>query len=68
VEIIKEGIDGGLFELALQGGNNTDYSRSSEQEQSKSIFDSNIKLLYLFSNESKIFIPSENNFNNDTLK
>ena len=65
---VKEGFNRGLFELALHGWNHTDYTKLSEQEQSKSIFNSNIKLLSLFSNKSKIFIPPEDYFNNDTLK
>src|SRR5919199_788616 len=53
---VKEGFNRSLFELAINGWNNTDYNKTSEQRQSKTLFDSNIKLLSLFSNKSKIFI------------
>ena len=35
---VKEGFNRGLFELALHGWNHTDYTKLSEQEQSKSLF------------------------------
>src|SRR3954454_5959784 len=65
---VKEGFNRGLFELALHGWNHTDYTKLSEQEQSKSLDLANTKLVSLFSNKSSIFIPPENAFNNDTLK
>ncbi|MBD0359427.1 MAG: polysaccharide deacetylase family protein, partial [Nitrososphaeraceae archaeon] len=67
VNKVKEGRDSGLFELAVHGWNHTDYTKLSEDEQIKSLQDSNKKMTELFGNSSDIFIPPLNAFNADTL-
>ena len=67
VNKVKEGSDSGLFELAVHGWNHTDYTKLSEEEQRKSLDDSNRKMIELFGNTSEIFIPPLNSFNNDTI-
>ncbi|HEX5978682.1 MAG TPA: polysaccharide deacetylase family protein [Nitrososphaeraceae archaeon] len=67
VNKVKEGSDRGLFELAVHGWNHTDYTKLSEEEQRKSLDDSNRKMIELFGNTSEIFIPPLNSFNNDTI-
>jgi len=65
---IKEGFNKGLFELALEGWNQTDYTNSSEQLQVKSLEMANDKLFSIFGVKTNIFIPPEGEFNNDTVK
>jgi peptidoglycan/xylan/chitin deacetylase (PgdA/CDA1 family) len=64
---VKQGDDSGLFELATHGSNFTDHTQLSEEEQRNSLNDSNIKMIALFGNASKIFIPPYEAFNNETI-
>ena len=65
---VREGSDSGLFELAINGWNTTDYTKLSQKEQEYSLNLANQKMQTLFGNISDIFIPPEGEFNNDTLK
>jgi peptidoglycan/xylan/chitin deacetylase (PgdA/CDA1 family)/3D (Asp-Asp-Asp) domain-containing protein len=67
VNKVKEGSDSGLFELAVHGWNHTDYTKLTEEEQRKSLEDSNKKMIELFGNGSEIFIPPLNAFDNATI-
>jgi peptidoglycan/xylan/chitin deacetylase (PgdA/CDA1 family) len=67
VNKVKEGRESGLFELAVHGWNHTDYTKLSEDEQRKSLEDSNKKMTELFGNGSEIFIPPLNAFNDYTI-
>ena len=67
VNKVKEGSDSGLFELAVHGWNHTDYTKLSEEEQRKSLEDSNKKMIELFGNGSEIFIPPLNAFDDATI-
>ncbi|MBD0359147.1 MAG: polysaccharide deacetylase family protein [Nitrososphaeraceae archaeon] len=67
VNKVKQGKDGGLFELAVHGWNHTDYTKLSEEEQRNSLYDSNRKMVTLFGNPSEVFIPPYNAFNDDTI-
>jgi hypothetical protein len=64
---IKQGSDSGLFELATHGWNDTDFAKLSEEEQRKSLDDSNRKMIELFGNASAIFMPPFGAFNDDTI-
>ncbi|MDQ3851595.1 MAG: polysaccharide deacetylase family protein [Thermoproteota archaeon] len=67
VNKVKQGIDSGLFELAVHGWNHTEYAKLSEEEQRNSMNDSNRKMRELFGNASDIFIPPLDSFNQDTI-
>ncbi|HZA62589.1 MAG TPA: polysaccharide deacetylase family protein, partial [Nitrososphaeraceae archaeon] len=67
VNKVKEGSNSGLFELAVHGWNHTDYTRLTEEEQRKSLEDSNRKMMELFEKASDIFIPPLNSLNDDTI-
>jgi peptidoglycan/xylan/chitin deacetylase (PgdA/CDA1 family)/3D (Asp-Asp-Asp) domain-containing protein len=67
VNKVREGSDSGLYELAVHGWNHTDYTKLSEEEQRKSLEDSNTKMVGLFGKRSEIFIPPLNAFNDDTI-
>lgn len=58
---------GGLFELAINGWNHTDYTKLSQKEQEYSLNLSNQKMQMLFGNTSDIFMPPEGSFNTATI-
>jgi peptidoglycan/xylan/chitin deacetylase (PgdA/CDA1 family) len=64
---VKEGFDKGLFQLAIHGWNHTRYSELSEEQQKKDFINANNKLLSLFGNKSRIFVPPFNEFNSYTM-
>jgi peptidoglycan/xylan/chitin deacetylase (PgdA/CDA1 family) len=64
---VKRGVDGGLFELATHGWNDTDHTTLSEEQQRNSLNDSNTKMITLFGNAPEIFIPPFDAFNDDTI-
>jgi peptidoglycan/xylan/chitin deacetylase (PgdA/CDA1 family) len=68
VNKVREGYQKGLFELALHGWDHIDYTQLSEQKQRDSLQKANEKMSYLFGTTSRIFIPPNDPFNNDTLK
>src|SRR3954452_3147699 len=68
IDKVKEGFNKGNFELALHGWNHTDYSKLSEQEQTKSLGMAKAKLNTIFRINASIFIPPEDGFNLDTIK
>jgi peptidoglycan/xylan/chitin deacetylase (PgdA/CDA1 family) len=65
---VKEGYDKGLFELALHGLNHIKYSELTKEQQKEDFIEANNKLLSLFGNKSRIFVPPFNEFNSDTIK
>jgi peptidoglycan/xylan/chitin deacetylase (PgdA/CDA1 family) len=65
---VKEGYEKGLFELAIHGWNHIRYSELTEQQQKQDFTKANNKLLSLFGNKSRIFIPPFNAFSPDTIK
>jgi hypothetical protein len=67
VNKVKEGSDSGLFELAVHGWNHIDYTKLSEEEQRKSLEDSNKKMIELFGNGSEIFLPPLDAFDDATI-
>ncbi len=67
VEKVKQGTNGGLFELAVHGWNHTDYTKLNEEEQRNSLYNSNRKMFALFGTASEIFIPPYNAFNDHTI-
>jgi peptidoglycan/xylan/chitin deacetylase (PgdA/CDA1 family) len=68
VEKISEGVNKGLFELAIHGWDHIPYTHLSEEEQKNSLYKANEKMRLLFGNRSDIFVPPENLFNDATLK
>jgi peptidoglycan/xylan/chitin deacetylase (PgdA/CDA1 family) len=68
VEKIVEGRKKGIFELAINGWNYTDYSKLTEEEQKNSLSKANEKMQVLFGRLSNIFIPPYGTFENSTLK
>ena len=65
---VRQGNDRGLFELAINGWNTTDYTKLSQNEQEYSLELANQKMQMLFGNTSDIFIPPEGSFDNSTIK
>jgi peptidoglycan/xylan/chitin deacetylase (PgdA/CDA1 family) len=65
---VQEGVQKGLFELALHGWDHIDYTELSEEEQKDSLQKANEKMQKLFGTTSDIFMPPLFNFNNATLK
>jgi peptidoglycan/xylan/chitin deacetylase (PgdA/CDA1 family) len=65
---VQEGVSKGLFELGIHGWNHTDYRNLTQKEQRNSLELANEKMKLLFGKESKIFIPPDGEFNNDTIK
>lgn len=67
IEKLSQGGKKGVFELALNGWNYTDYTKLSEQQQRDSLSKANEKMQKLFGNRSDILIPPYGLFNNATL-
>lgn len=65
---VGEGIQLGLFELALHGWQHVDYSTLAESVQKATLNDANEKMGRLYGNKSNIFIPPYGTFNYSTLK
>ena len=65
---VKEGFDKSLFELAIHGWNHTRYSELTEGQQREDFIKTNNKLLLLFGNKSRIFVPPFNEFNHETIR
>ena len=68
VNKVRHGSGSGLFELAINGWNTTDYTKLSQKEQQYSLELANQKMQMLFGNTSDIFIPPEGSFDNSTIK
>lgn len=66
VEKLKEGSRKGIFELAANGWNFSDYSLLPEEEQKASLLQANKKMDNLFLLSSRIFIPPYASYNNST--
>jgi peptidoglycan/xylan/chitin deacetylase (PgdA/CDA1 family) len=67
VNMVKQGSDDGLFELAVHGWNHTDHAKLNEEEQRNSLYDSNRKMIALFGTASEIFTPPYHAFNDHTI-
>jgi peptidoglycan/xylan/chitin deacetylase (PgdA/CDA1 family) len=65
---IQDGVQQGLFELALHGWDHIDYTELSEEEQEDSLHKANEKMQKLFGTTSDIFFPPLFNFDDATLK
>ena len=65
---IKEGVDKGLFELAIHGYRHINHSKLSKEEQESDFSNATAKLEYLFGKRADIFIPPYNNFNLHTIE
>jgi peptidoglycan/xylan/chitin deacetylase (PgdA/CDA1 family) len=64
---ISEGVNKGLFELALHGWEHKNYANLSQLEQKNSLYEANEKLQMIFGKRSDMFIPPYNQFNDATL-
>lgn len=64
---ISEGTSRGLFELAINGWDYTDYSKLSDAIQENSLIQANEKMRTLFGLSSRIFIPPYESFNTSTV-
>jgi 3D (Asp-Asp-Asp) domain-containing protein len=65
---VREGVQKGLFELALHGWNHVDYTKLNEKDQTDSLIKANQKMQLLFGKASEIFIPPYDTFNNVTVE
>ena len=64
---INDGLDKGLFELAIHGWDHVRYPTLDDQEQKDSMLQANHKMQQLFGRTSGIIIPPENDYNYATL-
>jgi peptidoglycan/xylan/chitin deacetylase (PgdA/CDA1 family) len=64
---IREGLDRGLFELAVHGWDHIDYTKLSNDEQKNSLIRANDKMQLIFGNKSSIFIPPFDLFDQSTI-
>lgn len=64
---VREGVQKGLFELALHGWNHVDYTKLNEKDQADTLLKANEKMQHLFGKPSEIFIPPYDLFNNATV-
>jgi peptidoglycan/xylan/chitin deacetylase (PgdA/CDA1 family) len=64
---IDEGYKKGLFELAVHGWDHIDYTTLGQKEQKTSLLKADEKMLSLFGNHSRVFIPPFNLFDNNTI-
>jgi peptidoglycan/xylan/chitin deacetylase (PgdA/CDA1 family) len=65
---IEEGVDKGLFDLAIHGYRHIDYSKLTKEEQESNFSEARGKLEYLFGKRANIFIPPYNEFNLHTIE
>jgi peptidoglycan/xylan/chitin deacetylase (PgdA/CDA1 family) len=65
---IEEGVDKGLFELAIHGYRHINHSKLSKEEQEDDFRKASDKLEYLFGKRADIFMPPYNNFNPHTIE
>jgi len=64
---INEGYRKGLFELGVHGWDHIDYTTLGEKEQKTSLFKADEKMLSLFGNHPRVFIPPFNLFDKNTI-
>jgi peptidoglycan/xylan/chitin deacetylase (PgdA/CDA1 family) len=67
VKKVSEGEKKGLFDLAIHGWDHVEYSKLNETQQKISMYKANEKMNHLFGIRSRIFIPPDQDFNNNTL-
>jgi peptidoglycan/xylan/chitin deacetylase (PgdA/CDA1 family) len=65
---IYNGSHEGLFELVLQGWNNTDHANLGVREQRHTFSKADDKMKRLFEIESQVVVPPFGRFNDDTIK
>jgi peptidoglycan/xylan/chitin deacetylase (PgdA/CDA1 family) len=65
---VEEGVNKGLFELAIHGFRHINHSQLSKEEQEHDLSMANAKLEYIFGKRADIFIPPFNEFNLHTIE
>jgi peptidoglycan/xylan/chitin deacetylase (PgdA/CDA1 family) len=65
---VEEGVQKGLFELAIHGYRHINHTLLSREEQESEFSKANGKLEYLFGKRADIFDPPYNNFNLNTIE
>ena len=65
---IEEGVQKGLFEIAIHGYRHIDHSLMTKEEQKADLSAANVRLEDLFGKRSDIFIPPNDAFNPHTLE
>lgn len=67
VDKIKTGLGKGLFELDVHGWDHINYTKVSQNEQRKSLYNASMKMEKIFGVNPIVFIPPFDTFNNDTI-
>ena len=65
---IEEGVQKGLFEVAIHGYRHINHALMTEKEQKYDLSTANARLEYLFGKRSDIFVPPGNAFNLHTIE
>jgi peptidoglycan/xylan/chitin deacetylase (PgdA/CDA1 family) len=65
---VREGVDRGLFEIAIHGYRHVNHAVLTKEEQKDDLSTANARLEYLFGKRSDIFIPPGNEFNLHTIE
>jgi hypothetical protein len=65
---LEEGVDRGLFEIAIHGYRHVNHSLLTKEEQLNDFSKANGKLEYLFGKRADIFLPPFNDFNLYTIE
>ncbi len=65
---VQEGVEKGLFEIAIHGYRHVNHTLLTREEQTDDFMRANAKLEYLFGKGADIFIPPFNDFNLHTIE
>jgi predicted deacetylase len=65
---VQEGVEKGLFEIAIHGYRHVNHTLLTKEEQTDDFMRANSKLEYLFGKRADIFIPPFNDFNLHTIE
>jgi Polysaccharide deacetylase len=65
---VEEGVDRGLFEIAIHGNRHVNHAALSKEEQLNDLSFAKGKLEYLFGKRADIFIPPGSEFNLNTIE
>ena len=65
---VEEGVDKGLFEIAIHGNRHVNHAALSKEEQINDLSFAKGKLEYLFGKRADIFIPPGSEFNLNTIE
>jgi hypothetical protein len=65
---VEEGVDRGLFEIAIHGYRHVNHTLLTKEEQSNDFSKAKGKLEYLFGKRADIFIPPFNDYNLHTIE